>query len=69
MTPVLALVVQALIEHLHDFYKVVSNNTKSTIVKAMGSKTYWLYVSWAISFICVPDGPQGSFEVASLTFA
>jgi hypothetical protein len=31
--------------------------------------TDWLYVSWAISFICVPEGPHGSFEVASRTFA
>jgi hypothetical protein len=32
-------------------------------------RTDWLYVSWAISFICVPEGPHGSLDVASRTFA
>ena len=29
--------------------------------------THWSYVNWATSFIWVPEGPQGSFEVASRT--
>ena len=33
------------------------------------ARTNWLYVIWAISFIWVPEGPQGSLEVASRTFA
>jgi hypothetical protein len=65
MTPVLALVVETLVEHLHDLHKVSSVKVLGVFaIYCAPLITHWLYVSWAISFICVPEGPQGSFDVA-----
>lgn len=62
MTPVLALVVEPLVKHLHDLHKVGSARQQG-----LALETYWLYVSAAISLIWVPEGPHASFEVASRT--
>jgi hypothetical protein len=75
MAPVLALVVEPFIDHLHDLYEIVSENRRQHPPFRNNNDTCvpfvlnWLYVSCAISFIWVPDGPQGSFEVASRTLA
>lgn len=75
MAPILALVVEPFIDHLHDLYEIVSENRRQHPRSAVTTDNLWpfvlnwLYVSCAISFIWVPDGPQGSFEVASRTLA
>ena len=73
MPPVLALVIQSFIQHLHDLNKIASEEFVDISSKRYGidvrSLTHWLYVNCAISFITVPEGPQASLEVASRTFA
>lgn len=71
MPPILALVIEPLVQHLHDLDKLVSARSTSAPPVPdvlMGDIiTHWLYVICAISFICVPDGPHASLDVASRT--
>jgi phage-related minor tail protein len=68
VSPVLALVVQALVEHIHYLVEVAgaAQARVSTFNPALSSSTtHLLNVKAAISAMSVPVGPQGSLEVAT----
>lgn len=70
MPPILPFIVQPLVHHFHNLNEVISSRLISIVSQLSFAdfSTHWLYVNWAISFIWVPEGPQGSLDVASRTF-
>lgn len=63
VSPVLALVIQTLIEHVHDLVEIAGTALRKSSTIDIG-QTYLLKVRAAISLMSVPVGPQGSLEVA-----
>lgn len=67
MAPILALIVETLVEHVHNFVEVsgAAKCVSDTIAELeVELATYLLNVRAAISLISVPVGPHGSFDVA-----
>lgn len=72
VTPVLALVVQSLIQHIHNFVEVCRATAEQILEHAISTRelpvngeAYLPNVMAAISAMSVPVGPQGSLLVAT----
>jgi hypothetical protein len=67
MAPIFALVVQSLIEHVHNLVEICRasrNRQPGSGLCRKRTESYLLKVMAAISAISVPVGPQGSLLVA-----
>ena len=67
MAPVLALVIESLVEHIHDLVEVggaVGSVSDRWLEPYALTPIYLLYVILAMSAISVPVGPHGSLLVA-----
>jgi hypothetical protein len=64
MTPVLAFVIQSLVQYIHDLVEGCGTIIQSVSHTMQVFITYSANVNWAISAISAPVGPQASLLVA-----